>query len=248
MVRRIFGTISVENIRPPGTMLRVVAWDADVDEDDHMGITHISEDGSYSIQYEDEKWDWAPSIVSASWRPDIYIVVEWFDSVTALWRPISKSKVYSNQDVREDREINLSVRIPSTSANTVYGKVTNKLGEPLEGFTVMAWDEDPSALRALSTGIEDSGEPSATGKRESANFLGSAVTDSNGEYRIQFAGSWWEQVRVRGLGARIGTWWRPDIFIRVLKKAGAGVLYRSPTHQNILHITGIRIDAKIDLP
>lgn len=247
MARKIFGAINVESVKPPSTILRVVAWDADVDEDDHMGIAIVSEDGSYSIEYDDDKWDWSPSIVSTSWRPDVYIVVEWFDSTTALWRPVSKSKVYSNQDVREDREINLSVKIPSTLANTVYGKVTDKHGKAMEGFTVTAWDEDPYAIRAPSMGVESSDISPAAGGRESANFLGSAVTDGNGWYSIPFAGSWWEQVRVRGTGARIGTWWRPDIFIKMLKKAGSGVLYRSPTHQNILHVTGVRIDARIEV-
>ena len=37
MARKIYGSISDENVKPPGTRLRVMAWDADIDENDHMG-------------------------------------------------------------------------------------------------------------------------------------------------------------------------------------------------------------------
>jgi len=38
---------------------------------------------------------------------------------------------------------------------------------------------------------------------------------------------------------------RPDIFIKVLRGEMPGVLYRSPTIQNIISITGCRIDARL---
>ena len=94
----------------------MMAWDADIDEDDHMGMTLVAEDGSYSIEYEDEKWDWCAR--------------------------------------------------------------------------------------------------------------GSTLTDDNGEYRIHYAANQWYQAQFRNIMTGIGFWWRPDLFIKVLKKSGSGVLYR----------------------
>ena len=243
MARKIFGKISVENIKPLGTKLRVVAWDADIDEDDHMGLTEVSEDGSFSIEYKDDKWDWSPTKSVTNWRPDIYVVVEWLDPLGAFWRPISKSKTYSNQDVRADKEINLSVKIPNTNAQTVYGKVTDINGEPREGLTVTAWDDDPSAQRAIQS---QGGETTMTDvKGDGVKFMGSAVTDEKGEYSIKYSGNFWDQAPHWSVRAGMGAWWRPDIFIKV-QKEDTGVMYRSPTHENVLQGTGVRIDAKLE--
>ena len=243
MARKIYGRISVENQKPPGTRLRVVAWDADIDEDDHMGLTEVAEDGTYSIQYKDDKWDWSPTESVANWRPDIYVVVEWFDPLGAFWRPVSKSKTYSNQDVREDKEINLSVTIPNTNAQTVYGRVTDAGGNPVVGLTVTAWDDDPTAQRAAAARGEEAARPKAEGI--GAEFMGSAVTDENGEYSINYSGNLWDQAPHWSVRAGMGAWWRPDVYIKVQRES-AGVLYRSPTHENVLQGTGVRIDAKIE--
>lgn len=48
MARKIFDKISVEGGMPPGANLRVLAWDADMDDDDHMRIVQVAEDGFYS--------------------------------------------------------------------------------------------------------------------------------------------------------------------------------------------------------
>jgi hypothetical protein len=243
VTRKIFGKISVENIKSSGTKLRVVAWDADIDEDDHMGLTEVSEDGSYSIEYKDDKWDWSPTTSVTNWRPDIYIVVEWFDPLGAFWRPVSRSKTYSNQDVRDDKEINLSVTIPNTNARTVYGRVTNINGDPVEGLTVTAWDDDPSAQRAIQS---QGGEAArADAKGEAIKFMGSTVTNENGEYSIKYSGNFWDQAPHWSVRAGSGAWWRPDIFIKV-QKEGVGVMYRSPTYENVLQGTGVCINAKIE--
>lgn len=245
MARKIFGTISVENVKPPKAQLRVMAWDADIDEDDHMGVAAVAEDGSFMIEYADEKWDWSPVPSSTSWRPDIYIVVEWLDPFSGLWKPIAKSKVYSDQDVRDDREINLSITIPNTNARTVYGRVVDTQGLPLTGFTVTAWDEDPATDRDAGTGARRT--VSITGAGVTAEFMGSAVTDQKGEYRIRYVGNWWDEGGDYGVRAGSGAWWRPDVYIKVHKEDGPGVLYRSPTYQNVLQGTGIRIDANLEL-
>lgn len=241
MVRKIYGKITTEN-EDSGAKLRVVAWDADIDEDDHMGLTEVSEDGSFSIEYKDDKWDWSPIDVVTNWRPDIYVVVEWFDIIGAFWRPVLKSKTYSNQDVREDKEINLYVNIPNTDAQTVYGRVTNTNGNPIEGLNVTAWDDDPSAQRAR--GQQIGGVTKADVKGEGITFMGSAVTDENGEYRIKYSGNIWDQAPHWSVRAGVGAWWRPDIFIKV-HRGETGLLYRSPTHENVLQGTGVHIDATI---
>jgi len=242
MARKIYGKVQVEGGIAPGTMMRVLAWDADIDEDDHMGVTQVEPDGSYSIEYTDTKWDWSPTKAVSNWRPDIYIVVEWFNQRNEVWQQVAKSKVYSDQDVREDREINLAVTLPHTNTRTIYGWVTNEEGPPLRGFTVTAWDEKTKRIRASTS--PDTQEELVD--QEPADYLGSAVTDDNGHYRIRYAASRFELTLDRLMREGIEAYRRPDIFIKVHRKDEAGILYRSPTRQNIISITGCRIDAEID--
>jgi len=245
MGRRIYGKIALTGDKPPGTQLRVVAWDADRDEDERMGIAPVADDGSYEIQYSGKQWDWAPLQALRTSRPDIYIVVEWLDPSIFAWRCVGRSKVYSDQDVREDREIDLAVTLPFTNFCTVYGLVKSKLGKPLEGYTVTAWDEATPAIRGAGRTGGEVPVPAALGMEEAVRFLGSATTNSNGEYTIRYSGNPWDTPTRYSLSEG-GVWWYPDIFIRVHRKAGSGVNYRSPTHQNVLPLIGVRIDAVID--
>jgi hypothetical protein len=80
---------------------------------------------------------------------------------------------------------------------------------------------------------------------EGAEYMGSAITNENGEYSIKYSGNFWDQALHWSVRAGSGAWWRPDIFIKV-QKEGAGVLYRSPTHENVLQGTGVCINAKIE--
>ena len=242
MARKIYGKIQVEGGIPPGTQMRVIAWDADIDEDDHMGIAQVEPDGSYSLEYKDAKWDWSPTKAVAQWRPDIYVVVALLDERTDAWQQLAKSKVYSDQDVREDREIDLAVDLPHTNTSTIYGWVKDGEGRPLEGLTVTAWDEKPTRMGAPAP-PEAQEEPV---DQELADFLGSAVTNEEGHYRIRYAASRFELTLDRLMREGIEAYRRPDIFIKVLKGEMPGVLYRSPTIQNIISITGCRIDAGID--
>ena len=242
MARKIYGKIQVEGGIPPGAQMRVIAWDADVDDDDRMGITQVESDGSYSLEYKDVKWDWSPTKRVSQWRPDIYVVVEWLDERTDAWQQLAKSKVYSDQDVREDREVDLAVDLPHTNTSTIYGWVKDGEGKSLEGLTVTAWDERRGRM-------VESTPPVAyeeTGDQELADFLGSAVTNVEGHYRIRYAASRFELTLDRLMREGIEAYRRPDIFIKVLRGEGSGVLYRSPTIQNIISITGCRIDAEID--
>lgn len=241
MARKIYGKIQVEGGIPPDTQMRVIAWDADIDEDDHMGIAQVESDGSYSLEYKDAKWDWSPTKAVSQWRPDIYVVVAWLDERTDAWQQLAKSKVYSDQDVREDREIDLAVDLPFTNTSTIYGWVKDGEGEPLKGLTVTAWDERPwrIAEAAPPAAQEESGD------QEPTDFLGSAVTNIEGHYRIRYASSRFALTLDRLMREGIEAYRRPDIFIKILRGEGSGVLYRSPTIQNVISITGCRIDARI---
>jgi hypothetical protein len=243
MARKIFGKINVEGAKPAGIQLRVVAWDADMDDDDHMGTALVADDGSYMIEYADIEWDWSPIKPVTSWRPDIYVVVEWLDPLSNSWKIVGKSKVYSNQEIRDDREIDMNVNIPIVNACTIYGRITDVDGSPKEGYTITAWDEDPLAMSRAAR--EQAESPPGAGDREATEFLGSALTDEKGEYRIQYAANYWETLPRWSMRGEPSPWWRPDIFIKVHKKPGPGVAYRSPTNQNVINITGVRIDAKI---
>jgi len=232
MARRIYGRINVEGGFPAGTEMRVIAWDADVDDDDRMGTAKVAEDGSFSIDYEDVSWDWSPVRLGSGWRPDVYVVVEWLDERSGAWQEVARSKVYSDQDVREDREIDLSVTLPHTNTTTIYGWVTDEEGRPVEGFTVTAWDEK--------------GAPEAPGA-ELEDLLGNAVTDGDGHYRIRYSARRFEMTLDRLMREGIEAYRRPDIFIKVQKEGEDRIIYRSPTCQNVLNITGCRIDGKIDV-
>ena len=104
-----------------------------------------------------------------------------------------------------------------------------------------AWDEKPRRMAEL-TPSETQEEPA---DQELADFLGSAVTNEEGHYRIRYAASRFELTLDRLMREGIEAYRRPDIFIKVLMGEGSGVLYRSPTIQNIISITGCRIDARL---
>ena len=61
-------------------------------------------------------------------------MVEWLDPLTNAWKPVGKSKVYSNQETRDDREINLNVSIHIINACTIRGSVTDLGPKPLGGL------------------------------------------------------------------------------------------------------------------
>lgn len=241
MARRILGKIDVQGGRSTGRNLRVMAWDADVDDDDHMGTAMVAEDGSYDIEYKGDSWDWSPVRTVTKWRPDIYVVVEWLDLMSETWKIVGRSKVYSDQDTRQDREINLSVTLPYENTCCIHGSVLDALDRPLGGYTVTAWDEARFAVQAVA----ESGAESPEGSKEPALYLGSTVTNGEGEYRMQYADSYWETLPGWPQTRDQGSWWRPNIFIKVHNKESPGVLYRSPTIENVINIVGVKIDAKI---
>jgi hypothetical protein len=242
MARRIFGKIESEWGIPPEVKMRVRVWDADIDNDDHIGTTGVNKDGSYCIEFTDDKWDWTPIPFLTKWRPDVYIVVEIFDEISELWKEIERSKVYSDLDVREDQEINLFVNYSYTNSNSIYGYIKTREGKPLSEITVSAWDEKYSLYGSQVNQSQDSIE---VVDDDSSVFIGSSVTNDKGAYRILFDPAKFaitlEKVLQKGLDAMR----RPDIFIKVHNLEGDGVMYRSPTKQNMICQLGCRIDAKL---
>lgn len=79
-------------------------------------------------------------------------------------------------------------------ARKVFGKITNKAGQPLPNVVVEAWDSD--------NGPDD--------------FMGRDTTDSSGSYTINYAGRHWDPFPHRI------TKWRPDIYIKVFSTTRNG--------------------------
>ena len=240
MARKVFGKINVDGGVPPGYKLRVHAWDADRDEDDQMGSVPVNQDGSYVIEYADKEWDWAPTKLVSTWRPDIYVVVEWYDSVSDEWKQVAKSKVYSDQDVRVDCEINIAVDLPHTNAHSIYGRLTSIDDSPLTGYTVTGWDE--ISIPGLA---EIQPAPSEGLDGIPMEFIGSTVTDNEGFYQIHYDSERFEISLERTMQLGLMAYRRPDFYIQVHGKDEQEILHRSPTRQNIISVLGCRIDAKI---
>jgi len=244
MTRKIYGKIQSEWGIPPEVKMKVIVWDADIDDDDHMGTARVNHDGTYFIEFAKEKWDWSPVGSITKWRPDVYIVVEVFDEVYSVWKELARSKVYSDLDVHEDQEINLFVNLSYTNSNTVYGIVKSKDGTPLKDLTISAWDEKKS-LFGSQTLTEPPQKMVDSASVGSIDYIGSSKTNEEGRYRILFDPSKFnitlEKVMKDGLDAMR----RPDIFIKVHNLDGNGVLSRSPTKQNIICQLGCRIDMSI---
>ena len=242
MARKIFGKIMSEWGIPPELKMRVLVWDADVDEDDHMGTTHVNKDGSYSIEFTDDKWDWSPIPSSTKWRPDVYVVVEVFDELSGTWKELERSKVYSDLDIRQDQEIDLFVNISYTNNNSIYGYVKSKEGNPLSEITVSAWDEKIRLNRSQLSTPQDIDELSPD---EQSVYIGSSITNEKGAYRILFDSELFAVTLERVLKDGFDAMRRPDIFVKIHNPDGKGIMFRSPTKQNVICQLGCRIDVQV---
>ena len=244
MARKIFGKIQSEWGFPPEVQMKVIVWDADIDDDDHIGTAQVNHDGTYSIEFADKKWDWSPIESITKWRPDVYIVVEVFDEIYGVWKELARSKVYSDLDVRDDQEINLFVNFSYTNSNTIYGIVKSKDGAPLKDLTISAWDEKIS-LFGSQTLTEPPQKMVESVRVGSTDYIGSAQTNEEGLYRILFDPSKFSITLDRVMREGLDAMRRPDIFVKVHNLEGSGVLSRSPTKQNIICQLGCRIDVQI---
>ena len=242
MVRKIYGKIQSEWGIPPRVQTKVTVWDADVDEDDHIGTVVVNPDGTYVIEFADEKWDWSPLGSITKWRPDVYVVVEAFDDVYGIWKELARSKVYSDLDIREDQEINVHVNFSYTNSNTVHGFVKTRDGKPLKDMTVSAWDERITLFQSTD---EPSTVAAGSSPAESTDFIGSSKTNNEGQYRIMYNPDRFALTLDRLMREGLDAYRRPDIFIKVHNPDGKGVLFRSPTKQNVICQLGCRIDVQL---
>ena len=106
-------------------------------------------------------------------------------------------------------------------ARTIYGKVADQNGAPLQGLRVQAWDDDWP---------------------DGNDFMGEAITDGNGNYSISYEGGHWDPAPHQI------TTWRPDIFIAVQDSTTSGEwahLAKSQTYENHKMADDLRIDIQV---
>jgi hypothetical protein len=97
--------------------------------------------------------------------------------------------------------ITMTMCVPATAmaARTVKGKILDSNNRPAAGLLVKIWDED---------------DPT----RGSADFMGQATTDANGNYSFTWPeGKIWDPPKTDH-----HTQWRPDIYIEVFAKSMTG--------------------------
>lgn len=212
--RTVKGRITYEIDDNPVEGARVQAWDSDVGSDDKMGEAFTNSDGYYEIHYEGGHWDPAPDWWTI-WRPDIYIKVA--ISSGGRWIDAGSSEVTGNHPHRDDLTKNLAIKGPAI----VYGTITSiRDGQPVEGVTVTAFDWD-----GLS----------------SDDFMGSAVTAANGQYRIEYDRKHWD------LAFHWTGLWRPDIYITLAKSGYVIDPSKSGVHWQHRLRDDLRIDRQIDI-
>lgn len=213
--RKVLGRITYEIDGSPVEGARIRAWDSDfANPDDFMGRAYTDANGNYVINYAGGHWDPAPHRIT-TWRPDIYIHVA--IQSNNRWIRVRTSDTHSNQRLRRDLTINLAIR----GGAIVFGTITNRSdGRPVSGVNVSAYDSDSLSRDDL---------------------LGVAVTNSLGEYRIEYARKHWDPApHASGL-------WRPDIYIRVSKDGYIIDDPKSSTHSNHRLREDLQIDKQISI-
>jgi 5-hydroxyisourate hydrolase-like protein (transthyretin family) len=105
----------------------------------------------------------------------------------------------------------------------IQGTIREHTGKPARGILVKAWDEDD-----LLGGKND--------------FLNQVITDSQGRYFMIYEGKHWDPA------PHNVTKWRPDIFIKVLRKVGRYGwvrVNRSKTHKDWKHANTLTINLSL---
>jgi len=120
MTNKIFGTVKDQHTNAPIKGLRIQVWDQDWgDGDDFMGQTFTRVDGRYEVRYTPGQWDDGFKLFKSG-NPDIYIAVE-NKNQGGKWVRIAESRVYKNQDMRQDLQIDLEVDFgPPVSRHTNF--------------------------------------------------------------------------------------------------------------------------------
>lgn len=250
MARTVKGTITDASTGNPISGALVYAWDSDsTSGDDFMGCGCTNNNGQYAIQYASGHWDPAPHSWTY-WRPDIYIVV--YIMTQGGWVKVGKSGVRDNRPHRFDTTINLSVNVPNPHARTCWGRITYEDdGSAARGVSVNAFDDDPNnPFTQDPDRLIPVGRPSGILQYISADpeddFMGSTTTDNTGNYVIPYEAKHWDPA------PHAWTYWRPDIFIIVNGQAPRSQWWQtlgiSPTHENVRHRDGVRIDLAVKRP
>ena len=115
-------------------------------------------------------------------------------------------------------DLTVNLKLPG-----IQGTIRESNGQPARGILVRAWDEDD-----ILGGKHD--------------FLNEAYTDSQGRYFIMYEGKHWDPA------PHGNTVWRPDIFIKVLRKVGRYGwvrIHQSKTYSNWPHRDTLTINASI---
>lgn len=106
----VYGQIKFSDGRPASGVL-VRAYDddgqGDLNKNDKIGQTTTDANGNYTIPIESKHWD-TDSLVSESWRPDVFITVL---RNMGEWVKVGQSKVFDNKKHRESLRIDLSIPV-----------------------------------------------------------------------------------------------------------------------------------------
>ncbi len=249
MARTVLGKITDASTGKPIRGALVHVWDSDsTSGDDFMGSGYTDNNGQYAIQYASGHWDPAPHSIT-TWRPDIYIEV--YMMTQGGWVKSGKSKVHDNRPHRHNTTINLAVNVPNPHARTVWGKITFKDGTPAKRVLVTAFDNDPAnPLTQDPDKLIPANRPKGILPYQYADpeddFMGSTITDNEGNYVIQYEARHWDP------GFHGWTYWRPDIYIIVNGKAANSQWWQtlgiSQEYSNVRHRDGVRIDLEVKKP
>ncbi len=223
--RTIHGKITDKNNKPLSS-ITIKAYDADSpDSDDYMGTTKTNKKGEYRLSYKGGHWDDAPHNITI-WRPDIYIQI--FEN----GRKIEQSKVYKDRKHKYDTLINLK----APKIVYVEGKIVDQNRKPVSNIRVVAFDDDSGSdffttaltiatlpIVAATVGIPVAPIDPALGSliinfatSSKDDFMGIAVTDANGYFKIPYRGGHWDTA------PHNITSWRPDVYIKMYYKQNGG--------------------------
>lgn len=100
---RITGMVRDEK-RHPVANVNVKAFDADPGQEDLMGETTSSADGTYEITYARKRWDSYPH-QSGLWRPDIFVRARTIDG-----KKEGTSDIFSDHRVAEDLVVDVTIK------------------------------------------------------------------------------------------------------------------------------------------
>jgi endonuclease/exonuclease/phosphatase family metal-dependent hydrolase len=194
MAKRMISGVIIMPTGVPAVGYKVKAYDEDDvtgGSDDKMGKTVTTDaQGRFKIgRYAGKDWD-TQFPGSLSWRPDIYIKV--YAVINGHEVAIGKSKTFEDHRMSDDLIINLELKV-------IKGAIKDRLGAPVTGVLVKAFDDD-----------DLSGD----------DFMNQIYPDANGLYMMPYE----QKYECEYIYTKASCWdtpvpgsvsWRPDICIEV---------------------------------